>query len=61
MTVWHNFNDAENQASFELIPAKTLAKVRMTLKPGGCDNPHLGWIGGYATRSTETGAASLAA
>ena len=61
MTVWHNFNDAENQASFELIPAKTLAKVRMTLKPGGCDNPHLGWTGGYATRSPETGAAYLAA
>lgn len=61
MSEWHNFNDAENQASFDLIPAKTLAKVRMTLKPGGFDNPHLGWGGGYATRNNSTGSAYLSA
>jgi hypothetical protein len=59
MTSWTDFSDAEEQASFDLIPPKTLAKVRMTLKPGGYDNPNLGWTGGYATRNTETGSAYL--
>jgi len=36
MTTWQNFNDADTQSSYDLIPGKTLAKVRMTLKPGGC-------------------------
>ena len=61
MTTWQNFNDAEAQTSYDLIPAKTLAKVRMTLKPGGVDNAHLGWTGGYATRNLETGSAYLSA
>jgi hypothetical protein len=29
-----NYNDAEEQQEFELIPAKTIAKARLTLKPG---------------------------
>ena len=61
MTTWQNFNDADTQTSYDLIPAKTLAKVRMTLKPGGVDNAHLGWTGGYATRNLETGSAYLSA
>ena len=61
MTHWNDFNDAEDQASFDAIPAKTLAKVRMTLKPGGYDNPNQGWSGGYATRNAETGSVYLAA
>ena len=61
MTTWQNFNDADAQTSYDLIPAKTLAKVRMTLKPGGVDNAHLGWTGGYATRNLETGSAYLSA
>ncbi|RYU61315.1 hypothetical protein EWI61_04790 [Methylolobus aquaticus] len=61
MSAWQNFNDAEQQASFDLIPAKTLAKVRLTLKPGGYDNPHFGWTGGYATRNTTTGSVYLSA
>ncbi len=59
MNNWTDFNDAEEQASFDVIPPKTLAKVRMTLKPGGYDNPNLGWTGGYATRNTETGSVYL--
>jgi hypothetical protein len=59
MSAWQNFNDAENQASFDPIPPKTLAKVRMTLKPGGFDHPQMGWTGGYATRNAETGSVYL--
>lgn len=59
MSHWNDFNDAENQSSFDLIPAKTLVKVRMTLKPGGYDNPNLGWTGGYATRNSSTGSVYL--
>jgi hypothetical protein len=34
MTRWNNFNDAEEQMSYELIPHKTIAKVRLMLKKG---------------------------
>ncbi len=55
---WTNFNDADNQ-DFEVIPAGTLAKVRMTIKPGGHDDPDQGWTGGFATYSSTTGVAYL--
>ncbi|CAG2149350.1 hypothetical protein [Ralstonia mannitolilytica] len=61
MTAWNDFNDAEQQQSFDLIPKGTLARVRMTLKPGGFDDPAQGWTGGYATQSFETGSVYLAA
>ncbi len=32
MSKWNNFNDAEDQMSYELIPHKTIAKVRLLLK-----------------------------
>ena len=32
MTKWNNFNDAEDQMSYELIPHKTIAKVVMLIK-----------------------------
>ena len=59
---WQDFNDAESQPSgYEPIPKGTLLPVRMTLKPGGYDDPAQGWTGGYATRSYETGSVYLAA
>jgi hypothetical protein len=61
MTAWNDFNDAEQQQSFDLIPKGTLARVRMTLKPGGFDDQAQGWTGGYATQSFETGSVYLAA
>ena len=61
MTAWNDFNDAEQQQSFDLIPKGTLARVRMTLKPGGYDDPAQGWTGGYATQSFESGSVYLAA
>ena len=32
---WQDFNDAEQQQGFDLIPKGALVKVRMTIKPGG--------------------------
>ena len=31
---WNDFNDAEQQQGFDLIPKGTLVPVRMTIKPG---------------------------
>ena len=59
---WTDFNDAEAQQSgLDLIPKGTVVPVRMTLKPGGHDDPSQGWVGGYATESFETGSVYLAA
>ena len=59
---WNDFNDAESQQSgFDLIPKGTVVPVRMTLKPGGYDNPEQGWGGGYASESFDTGSVYLAA
>ncbi len=58
---WQDFNDAEQQQGFDLIPKGTLVPVRMTLKPGGYDDPSQGWVGGYASESFETGSVYLAA
>lgn len=58
---WNDFNDADQQQGFDLIPKGTLVRVRMTIKPGGFDDPAQGWTGGYATESFETGSVYLAA
>ena len=49
-TPWTDFNNAAVQQDYDLIPKGTLVKVRMTLKPGGFDEPHMGWTGGWATQ-----------
>ena len=54
-----DFNNSENQSSFDLIPNNTLAKVRMSIKPGGYDDQNQGWVGGYATRNENTGSIYL--
>ena len=56
---WNDFNTADDQQSFDLIPKGTLAKVRMTIRPGGFDDETQGWTGGYATQSDSTGAVYL--
>jgi hypothetical protein len=55
-TLWNDFNDARQNPN--LIPKGTLAKVRLTIRPGGFDDPSQGWTGGYATRGS-TGAVYL--
>jgi hypothetical protein len=49
MTKWNNFNDAEDQMSYELIPHKTIAKVRLMLKKGNYINKQ--FDDSYATLS----------
>ena len=56
MSLWNDFNDA--QTNTNVIPKGTLAKVRMTIRPGGFDDPAQGWTGGYAKRAS-TGAVYL--
>lgn len=60
MSNWNDFNDAEQQPSFDLIPKGTVVKLRMTIKPGGHDDPEQGWTGGYASESFDTGSVYLA-
>ena len=57
---YFDFNDAEQQQSFDLIPKGTLARVRMSIKPGGFDDPSQGWNGGWVTQSFDSGAIYLA-
>ena len=56
---WTDFNTAEEQNDYDLIPKGTLVKVRLTIKPGGYNDPAQGWNGGYATRSETSGAVYL--
>ena len=53
---WNDFNDAKQNTN--LIPKGTIAKVRLTIRPGGFDDPSQGWTGGYAKRGS-TGAVYL--
>jgi hypothetical protein len=59
MSNWNDFNSADEQNDFDVIPKGTLVKVRMTIKPGGFDEPSHGWTGGYATLKEETGSVYL--
>lgn len=49
MSKWTNFNDAEEQMSYELIPHKTIAKVRLLIKKGNHITNE--FTDGYATLS----------
>jgi hypothetical protein len=48
MAMWNDYNDARSNPN--LIPKGTLAKVRLSIRPGGFDDAGQGWTGGYATR-----------
>ena len=56
MASWNDYNDAQSNPN--LIPKGTLVKVRLTIRPGGFDDPSQGWTGGFATRGS-TGAVYL--
>ena len=58
MSVWKDFSSAEDQQSYDVIPKGTIARVRMTIKPGGFNDPDQGWTGGYATMG-DSGAVYL--
>lgn len=55
-SAWNDFNDARQNTN--LIPKGTIAKVRLTIRPGGFNDPAQGWTGGYAKRGA-TGAVYL--
>jgi hypothetical protein len=57
--MWNDFNNSDNQQSFDVIPNNTLAKVRMQIRPGGYDDTSQGWNGGYATKNDNTGSIYL--
>ena len=57
---WTDFNNAQVQQDYDLIPKGELAKVRLTLNPGGYDDPSMGWTGGWATQG-DSGAVYLKA
>ena len=57
--MWNDFNNSDNQQSFDVIPNNTLAKVRMQIRPGGYDDTNQGWNGGYATKNDNTGSIYL--
>jgi hypothetical protein len=52
---WNDFNDARNTS---IMPKGEIVKVRLTIRPGGYDDPAQGWTGGYATRG-DSGAVYL--
>ena len=54
-----DFNSAEPQRSYDLIPKGTIAQVRMTIKSGGFNDPARDWTGGYATRNVASEAVYL--
>lgn len=58
MSVWKDFSSAEDQQSYDVIPKGTIARVRMTIKPGGFNDANQGLTGGYATLS-DSGAVYL--
>jgi len=51
----HDFNDADKQGSSEPIPAKTVVRVAMKIKPGGYED------GGWITASKSSDARMIAA
>lgn len=59
MATWNDYNTADDQNHFDVIPKGTLVKVRMTIRPGGYDDLSQGWTGGYATQSESTGSVYL--
>lgn len=54
-----DFNAAEPQQEFNVIPHGTVAKVRLTIKRGGYNDPARGWTDDCATRNPATGAVYL--
>jgi len=44
---WNDFNTADDQNSYDLIPKGTLARVRMTIRPGGFSDDAQGWTGHF--------------
>lgn len=55
-----DFNNAQENNNFEVIPKGTISKVVLKIKPGGYNDETQGLTGGYATRSEISDAVYLA-
>jgi len=51
MSAWNDYNDAKQNPN--LIPKGTIARVHLSIRPGGFDDASQGWTGGYATRASS--------
>jgi len=51
MSAWTDYNDAKQNPN--LIPKGTIARVHLSIRPGGFDDASQGWTGGYATRASS--------
>lgn len=56
---FYDFNTATTQTNYDLIPRGTIAKVNIHIKRGGYNDESQGWSGGYATKSSNSGAIYL--
>jgi hypothetical protein len=57
---WNDiYEDLDEQASFDLIPQGTMAKVMMNIKRGGHNDSSRAWTGDYATRNPDSGSVYL--
>jgi len=57
---YYDFNTAEELTEYSLIPAGTLAKLKLHINPGNYNDESSGWTDNYATRNDTTGAVYLA-
>ncbi len=54
MSYWNELNTYKEPASnYSLIPNGTMAKVKMTINPGGYNDEAQGWTDGYASKSDK--------
>ena len=54
MTYWNDFNNTEEQNNYDIIPNGTIAKVKMTIRPGGYNDEAQGLLDGYPSKSIIT-------
>ena len=54
-----DFNDAKPQGVFDVIPKGTVARVMLSIRPGGYDDAERNYTGGWATRNANTGSIYL--
>ena len=54
-----DYNDAKAQSDFDVIPKGTVARVILSIKPGGYYDRARGWNDGYATCNANTGSVYL--
>ena len=54
-----DYSDAKPQRVFDVIPKGTVARVILSIRPGGYDDVERNYTGGWVTRNTNTGSMYL--